>query len=880
MKDFHSSSLISTEYDDYDDTDDYDYNDETDIGYDGDYILPTDVDYNETISSNQAENINSTNNDYKVNTKKLVSQKGYNIDNKTSNIHIMKFHSFSKAQGKINFGTIFYFIGKIIPYNIIYRSRITYNSTLRNLQTGVAESVRTDCIITNKSLAGLTLSYGINVNYNCSANASIIDSISNIQLNTDVNMILRNETELIESLDFNGINFNGNSSEEAKHIQENNEPIITQAYLKNTTATIEKNILKFIGIYEEKSLSRLRRLSLSDGQIIPMNLKTKLNNQNYIIKSYNCTFNKLSNNNAELKCDISKSPINTNVQNLHLSNGISNDGTFLTIEMDNWQNNDSTVVSDSESRTGFTLKDAVASVDKYILKFTGNFVNYKRLLRRLDIIENFKITMNFSDINDKIKTYNCLLNITNNITPIADQIICNTSGNPIKTNPRKLHKSSGISSRGDLITIQMKNFNSTSLISTEYNEVFNSTLIIPTDYNEKFNSTSIVSTEYNEATDVDKYIPPTAEDYNDNSTSNQSENVNATAKDSTVNSCKPISQKGYKSDNKSSPIQIMKFHSFSKAQGKINFGTIFYFIGKIIPYGIIYRSRITYNSRLRNLQTGVAESVRTDCNITNKSLAGTIQPNGINVNYECSANASIIDSISNIQLNTDVNMTLESNNGTIYESIGFNEISFNGNASEEAKNIQENDEEIKTQAYLKNTNATIEEYILIFTGKYQEESLSRLRRLSLSNGQIIPMKLMTKVNNINDTIIYNCTFNHLINDNAELDCDTSKCPINTNIQNLHLSNGISDDGTFLTIEMDNWETEGNKSLVATTYSINTRSKTSSGLSGGAIAGIVIACVVVVLAIIFSIIYLRKSEPSLNKTPVLDKKYDSSIKVFE
>ena len=57
----------------------------------------------------------------------------------------------------------------------------------------------------------------------------------------------------------------------------------------------------------------------------------------------------------------------------------------------------------------------------------------------------------------------------------------------------------------------------------------------------------------------------------------------------------------------------MKFHSFSKAQGKINFNNIFYFIGKVIPYGIIYRSRITYNSKLKNLQTEEAESVRTDC---------------------------------------------------------------------------------------------------------------------------------------------------------------------------------------------------------------------------------------------------------------------------
>ena len=88
-------------------------------------------------------------------------------------------------------------------------------------------------------------------------------------------------------------------------------------------------------------------------------------------------------------------------------------------------------------------------------------------------------------------------------------------------------------------------------------------------------------------------------------------------------------------------------------------------------------------------------------------------------------------------------MILVSKNGTIEERLDFNEINFNGNYSEEAKSIQENIEQI-TSAYLKNTIATIEKYILKFSGTFEEKSLSRLRRLALNDGEIIPMNLMQK----------------------------------------------------------------------------------------------------------------------------------------
>ena len=107
--------------------------------------------------------------------------------------------------------------------------------------------------------------------------------------------------------------------------------------------------------------------------------------------------------------------------------------------------------------------------------------------------------------------------------------------------------------------------------------------------------------------------------------------------------------------------------------------------------------RITYNSKLRNLQTGTAESVKTDCIITNTDLDEKIDSNGVNVNYDCSANVNGDSTISNIQLNTDVNMVFAYENGTIKEDLDFNKVSFEGIASEESKNIQENNETIKNK---------------------------------------------------------------------------------------------------------------------------------------------------------------------------------------
>ena len=144
--------------------------------------------------------------------------------------------------------------------------------------------------------------------------------------------------------------------------------------------------------------------------------------------------------------------------------------------------------------------------------------------------------------------------------------------------------------------------------------------------------------------------------------------------DSFVSPNYPVSIKPKVKDDKTATIQILKFHSFTpvKKENKITFGIFFYFFNRHIPRYVIFRLRITYSSKLRNLQEEQSESVRTDCVIKDESLLDRILTDdlGANVDYNCSANSNNTDAITNVTLNTDVNMTAISKNGTS-ENVDF-----------------------------------------------------------------------------------------------------------------------------------------------------------------------------------------------------------------
>ena len=372
-----------------------------------------------------------------------------------------------------------------------------------------------------------------------------------------------------------------------------------------------------------------------------------------------------------------------------------------------------------------------------------------------------------------------------------------------------------------------------------------------TDTTEEGNQTETV-----EPIPIDNYIP---------TGDTEAETGNATASDAQVPATKPYS-KNYKRGNKNANIQFMKFHSFKfdSTSKKISFSTFFYFIARRIPHFIIFRLRITYNSRLRNLADTQADSVRTDCEIDDddpsKDGAELSSTNGATVNYKCEANATGDATNAQIAINTDFDMVLKDKNGTV-ETIGFDKINFNGNSASEAENIQNSVEKLTGFATLKNTKAETSGYILKLTGQLHN-SQSSLRILTIKAGDKVTMDIP---NNEDVATNYPCTTEGSTSQFV-LNCNTESKPLTTSPKNLHLTSGNSTDKTYLSVEMSNPTDTNTLSTVQETVK---NKKSSSGLSGGAIAGIVIACVVVLVGAAIAVILIRKpSRPPIETTTVI------------
>ena len=309
----------------------------------------------------------------------------------------------------------------------------------------------------------------------------------------------------------------------------------------------------------------------------------------------------------------------------------------------------------------------------------------------------------------------------------------------------------------------------------------------------------------------------------------------------------------------------MKFHSFRTSNGgkSIFFSTFFFFISRTIPYSIIFRLRVTYGSRLRNLQTQMADSLRTDCVISDNSYGQSVDSTGKNVNYNCNANATQDASNAKIELNTDFDMVLADKNGNT-EVLSFSEVNFDEKAAEEAQNMKDNTAQLNGEVItLTLSSASMEDKTMLqLVGTLSD---STLRRLALSEGaNDVTMNLVQNSETAKD---YACTLTKA-SSTGTLKCDTSNAPMDSTVGDQNIKNGYSKDGTFISINTQ--KVNSNTPLVTEQSGSNYRhSKSSSGLSGGAIAGIVIACVVVLVAAAVAVIMLRKpsSAPIDNTTSV-------------
>lgn len=358
----------------------------------------------------------------------------------------------------------------------------------------------------------------------------------------------------------------------------------------------------------------------------------------------------------------------------------------------------------------------------------------------------------------------------------------------------------------------------------------------------------------------------------------QAEQGEATAENAPVEASKPIG-KPNKNDNNKAPVQFSKFHGFKKptrrGPGPVNFNIYFYFFGIPIPKFVVLRLRINYvGGRLRSLENAVAESARTDCTVKDPNLAGKnlSEEEGQNVDFNCEANATLGDaSTASYSLNTDINLTLVNADGKT-ETIGFDDVNFNGDTGDAATNIEEGSVAlIKEVITIKEAEAVFEGYFFKIFGKCSKSR--RLRNLLEEGGQV-----EMDFKNEEDTVQkYQCTIKGITTEkeNSELSCDTSSAPLKTNVGKVHLSSGSSADGTLISIEMNNSDANSTAPLVPFGGANNRYySKSSSGLSGGAIAGIVIACVVVLAAASIAAILLRKPSPPTDNTTVVDLKAEN------
>ena len=105
----------------------------------------------------------------------------------------------------------------------------------------------------------------------------------------------------------------------------------------------------------------------------------------------------------------------------------------------------------------YTIKEAIAFYEGYILKIAGKCDESRRLRNLLSSGEN--VEMNIANNDDKIKTYTCTFE--GSTTGGDAELSCNTQSDPLRTTVGKMHLSSG-KAGDDLLSIEMDNLDGNS----------------------------------------------------------------------------------------------------------------------------------------------------------------------------------------------------------------------------------------------------------------------------------------------------------------------------------------------------------------------------------------------------------------------------------
>ena len=335
-------------------------------------------------------------------------------------------------------------------------------------------------------------------------------------------------------------------------------------------------------------------------------------------------------------------------------------------------------------------------------------------------------------------------------------------------------------------------------------------------------------------------------------------------------------------------LKINKFYNYvaPPEQPKvIRYNTLFSFLNVIIAFTINLRLRIAYSfGRLRNLQDeSAAESVPSTCYINNPDLAGKNGTGG-NIKYDCNATTTYnATDITNVTINTDVPLKADN------QSFSFENVTFNGNSSEEAANLVEATDQVEGEPIdIRDADITVEEDKVVFTGTVAGDEGASTAKAMYDAKETFTMLLSDFSSGEEKFEEYDCQISSYTadGDNGKVDM-TCKTP-NKNLKNpiafnfddslsigervvtLHMKEGVS---TPVNWEVVSTDTDTTTTTAKTADAVNNISyrKNSSGLSGGAIAGIVIACAVVLIAASIVAMMLRKPAPPLDNTTVVGLK---------
>ena len=296
--------------------------------------------------------------------------------------------------------------------------------------------------------------------------------------------------------------------------------------------------------------------------------------------------------------------------------------------------------------------------------------------------------------------------------------------------------------------------------------------------------------------------------------------------------------------NPKAGLQFLNFGGYSYSSGKITFNIFFYFLIAIPKK--IWVPLIVHSSRLRSLADTDSEA---GCEPVLGTESEKDSQGGVSQKFKCTASVDPSLAVSGVEIDPNKPIYIDDGSGKKkYEG----ETSFSKEASEQASNIQNCEEDIDKLLML-------QEGVLKGTGDSDGKFQVTGNLVKIDDTQLN----LNLTNSTGEKVIVPCSITSG-DGSATLDCTVSE---QLKDAEIHMRSGLTDDKrTKIVMNMEKGES-AKISESPTSGTVNYH-KSSSGLSGGAIAGIVIACVVVLIAAAVAAIMLRKpSVPPTDNTTV-------------